>query len=53
MVLERRPGDDIDEEVDEWEWRKRIFSMPPAARIVAELVALVVIGRPRRPDGGE
>jgi hypothetical protein len=25
----------------------------PAARIVAELVALVVIGRPRRPDGGE
>jgi len=25
VVLERRPGDDIDEEVDEWEWRKRIF----------------------------
>jgi hypothetical protein len=24
VVLERRPGDDVDEEVDEWEWRKRI-----------------------------
>jgi hypothetical protein len=24
FTKERRPGDDIDEEVDEWEWRKRI-----------------------------